>query len=144
LFMWYAGEEQGLYGSKANVQALIRDGDRAKVVAALTHDMIGYRKSNFGVIIETSRNNNTLFEPVYRSALTFQTSLALRFDNNPFGSDHVSYLDAGIASTLAIDQDWDSYPYYHRTTDTPDKLDYSLLTSIAKLEAAALAIISGN
>eukprot|EP01091_Cochliopodium_minus_P000802 TRINITY_DN1070_c0_g1_i1.p1 TRINITY_DN1070_c0_g1~~TRINITY_DN1070_c0_g1_i1.p1 ORF type:complete len:429 (-),score=131.31 TRINITY_DN1070_c0_g1_i1:68-1354(-) len=144
IFIWYSGEEQGLYGSKANVQALINAGNKSKVVAALTHDMIGYRKSNFGVIIETSVNNNTLFAPVYSAALAFQSTLALRIDNNPFGSDHVSYLNAGIASTLAIDQDWGSYPYYHRTTDTADKLDYSLLNSITRLEAAALGIISGN
>ncbi|MGB0134370.1 M28 family metallopeptidase, partial [Dokdonella sp.] len=41
LFMCYAGEEQGLYGSKAHVQSLQGSGDINKLQAVVTMDMIG-------------------------------------------------------------------------------------------------------
>lgn len=42
LFMCYAGEEQGLYGSQAHVEALQAEGDLDKIQAVVIMDMIGY------------------------------------------------------------------------------------------------------
>src|SRR5690606_362827 len=54
LFMCYSGEEQGLYGSEAHVDALQASGDFAKVKTMLNMDMIGWSAdANLGVIIGT-------------------------------------------------------------------------------------------
>ena len=84
------------------------------------------------------------FLGTYTEAKGYVNNLSVRFDFNPFGSDHVSYLNEGIPATLAIDQDWDQYPYYHRTTDLPSAINTTILTKIAQLELAAVAIFSNN
>lgn len=41
--------------------------------------------------------------------------LAVVTGTNPYGSDHVPYRNAGVRTALAIENDWDIYPHYHRS-----------------------------
>ena len=70
------------------------------------------------------------------------TKLQVSTSYNPFGSDHVSFLDVGLPAILAIDSDWNRYDHYHRTTDTADKLTPELAHEILKMNAGALALLA--
>jgi hypothetical protein len=52
------------------------------------------------------------------------------YPNDGFGSDHVPFHQRGLPSMLAIENEWDSYPCYHRTCDTLDWVSGSLLRGI--------------
>jgi hypothetical protein len=60
-----------------------------------------------------------------------------------FGSDHVPYLDRGIPAVLSIENDWDDYPHYHQATDLPSELSLVMGGEVLKMEAAALAELTG-
>jgi len=62
---------------------------------------------------------------------------------NPFGSDHVPYLNRGMRAILSIDNDWNRYPHYHRATDLPQYLVPNMATQIIKMNLAAVATLIG-
>jgi len=145
LLIFYSGEEQGLFGSIAHSQSLVNSGDASKVKLMHNMDMIAYQttpSAPHAVILETSTDFTTLF-PYYRQSAQRYTTLATFESTFAFGSDHEPYLERGIPALLTIDKDWDSYPYYHRTTDTIDKLNPSLGFEIVKLGVGAVAQVLG-
>jgi len=140
-FILYSGEEQGLLGSAAHAQGWVNSGDRPKLKLMHDMDMIAYQKTATGpnqVILETTAAFTSLF-PYYRESAQRFTTLRTYESTNAFGSDHESYLRRNMPALLTIDYDWDSYPSYHRTTDTPDKLNQNLGYQIVKLGLGAAA-----
>ena len=80
------------------------------------------------------------------AAATYVPQLAVITSTNPFGSDHVPYINAGVRTALAIDNDWDLYPHYHRSTDTPSNMGPNAQPmggAILKTNAAVIAEIAG-
>eukprot|EP00026_Physarum_polycephalum_P008785 Phypoly_transcript_08886.p1 GENE.Phypoly_transcript_08886~~Phypoly_transcript_08886.p1 ORF type:complete len:440 (-),score=62.82 Phypoly_transcript_08886:51-1370(-) len=142
MFMFYSGEEQGLLGSAANAQSFVNQGNASKVALMHNMDMIAYQRSPSGpnqVLLETtSKWASTLF-PYYRTSATRYTTLGVFESTTAWGSDHESYLNRGMPGLLTIDKDWDTYPSYHRTTDTPDKLTPALGYQIIRLGVGAIA-----
>ena len=56
------------------------------------------------------------------------------------------YLNAGKETLLAIESDWDVYPHYHSSTDTPANMGINAQAmggAILKTNAAMLAQLSG-
>ncbi len=144
LFLCYAGEEQGLYGSAAHAAALVASGDDAKVRAVLDMDMIGYSgDADLDCLLETDSDHAFLID-AYTDAAAAYTSLRLVTSLSPAGSDHVPYLNRGMAALLTIENDWDSYAHYHRTTDTPDKILPSLAMGeqILRMNVATLVALA--
>ncbi len=144
LFLCYAGEEQGLYGSAAHAASLVAAGDDARVRAVLDMDMIGYSgDADLDCLLETDEDHAFLID-AYTDAAAAYTSLRLVTSLSPAGSDHVPYLNRGMAALLTIENDWDSYAHYHRTTDTPDKILPSLAMGeqILRMNVAALAALA--
>ena len=45
-------------------------------------------------------------------------------------SDHWSFWRAGIPAIMVTDTALFRYPYYHATSDTPDKINYAALTKV--------------
>jgi Zn-dependent M28 family amino/carboxypeptidase len=145
LLMFYSGEEQGLLGSAANAQSIVKNGDASKVKLMHNMDMIAYQTNPSGpkqVILETTSKFASLF-PLYRESGTRYTTLGLFESTTAWGSDHESYITRGMPGLLTIDKDWDKYPSYHRTTDTPDKLTPSLGYQIIRLGVGAIAQAAG-
>jgi hypothetical protein len=147
LFMCYAGEEQGLYGSYAHVQSLQGSGDLAKVQAVVTMDMIGYSAdSTLDVLFESSATWSAYLNQFAAAAATYVPALRVTLSTNPFGSDHIPYLNAGKKTLLAIENDWDIYPAYHRSTDTPVHVGVNAQAmggAILKTSAAVIAELVG-
>ncbi len=55
-------------------------------------------------------------------------------------SDHFPFWNAGLPAVLWTDTANFRNPHYHRTTDTPDKLDYSFMRDVTELLWEAVAI----
>ncbi|MEY4631782.1 MAG: hypothetical protein RIQ81_1902 [Pseudomonadota bacterium] len=146
VFVAFSGEEQGLHGSAAFVQALSPQ-QRQGILGAITMDMIAYASSgsqgSLGVLIETTRSFAN-FGRLFADAAARVTTLQVSTSYNPFGSDHMSFLDEGIPAILSIDKDWDDYGHYHRTTDTPDRLTPELAGEILKMNAAVAAALANQ
>jgi len=141
IFIFFSGEEQGLYGSKYHASYIVNAGDKNKLKLMHNMDMIAYKASNnplFQVLLETEPEWESLFDAYTDSATKF-TELDLLYSLNAFGSDHEPYLSLGMPALLTIDGDWDSYPHYHRTTDTLDKLTSKLGFEIIKMGVATVA-----
>jgi hypothetical protein len=147
LFMCYAGEEQGLRGSAAHAQALSASGDLAKVDLVVIMDMIGYSgDAQLDALFESYLEHDDYLQAFGAAAATYVPELEVVISHNPFGSDHMPYLNAGLRTALAIENDWNSYPHYHRTTDTPANLGPHALSmggAILKTNAAVIADLGG-
>ncbi|MEO7013350.1 MAG: M28 family peptidase [Dokdonella sp.] len=147
LFMCYAGEEQGLYGSKAHVQALQASGDLAKVQAVVTMDMIGYSAdTQLDAVFESYATWNAYLNQFAAAAATYVPELHVTLSTNPFGSDHMPYLQAGKRTLLGIESDYDSYPWYHNSGDTPPHVGPNARAmggAILKTSIAVIADIAG-
>ncbi|MEO7916372.1 MAG: M28 family peptidase [Dokdonella sp.] len=143
VFMCYAGEEQGLYGSKAHVTALQTSGDLLKVKHAMIMDMIGYSAtSNVEVLLESNVAQQAIIATYAAAAANYVPELGVLTATNANGSDHVPYLTAGRSSLLTIEDDWDIYPHYHNSTDTPANMGSNALAmggAILRMNAAVLA-----
>jgi len=63
-------------------------------------------------------------------------------NGNPFGSDHMSFLNNGIASALTINGDDEAYPHYHQSSDTIENVDPGLMMMITKMNLGALMRIA--
>ena len=139
IFMCYSGEEQGLYGSTSHASGLVSSGDNAKVKAVLTMDMIGYTgDSDLDCLLETSSLGQFMID-AYSAAASQYTTLRIVTSLNPFGSDHVPYLNRGMPALLTIENDWNSYPSYHQSSDTADKVTIDMGLQTLRMNVAALA-----
>lgn len=135
-FIGFGAEEQGLYGSEYYVQQAQLNGDT--IIAALTMDMIAAYETQYGVIVEGEAPWDWLMT-IMKSNTEQYGGIPARKVYGSFGSDHVPFSLAGISTFLAIDEDWFTYDYYHRSTDTYDKLDPALGLAIVKGVAGTLA-----
>lgn len=147
LFMCYAGEEQGLHGSYAHVQSLQASANLAKVQAVVTMDMIGYSAdSQLDAVFESYSTWIAYLNQFAAAAATYAPELQVTLSTNPFGSDHMPYLQAGKRTLLAIESDYDAYPWYHNSGDTPAHIGANAQAmggAILKTSIAVIAQIAG-
>lgn len=143
MFIAYSGEEQGLHGSRAHVDQLIADGNQSKLRGVMTMDMIGYTgDEELDVLLETASFASETIE-IYRDAAETYTDLVVVSSLNPFGSDHIPYLDAGFPALLVIENDYNQYPSYHRDTDVVANLNAAMGGGVLRMNAAVLAQWAG-
>jgi len=58
--------------------------------------------------------------------------------SNPFGSDHMSFLERGMKSVLVINGDDEAYPNYHMSSDTIDNVNPEYAARITKMVMGAV------
>lgn len=148
LFVWHAGEEKGLWGSRyfTNFPTL----PLAKVVTQLNIDMIGRSKKEGN----TNPRNNELSGPneIYVIGSKMMSTelgdlvasvnkqyLNLTYDyryDDPadpnrffFRSDHYNYARKGIPIVFFFDGEHEDY---HRPGDSVDKIDFHKMESVAR------------
>lgn len=147
VFMCYAGEEQDLYGSYAHVDDLTSQGNLSKVKAVVVMDMIGYSAdAHLDADYESYASLQTYLNRFGAAAATYAPDLHIVFQTNPWGSDHVPYLEAGVQTVLGIESDYDDYPDYHSTTDIPANIGpfaQAMGGAILKTNVAVLADMGG-
>lgn len=148
-FVFFTGEEQGLWGSDAYAEALADAG--ADVVAVLNLDMIAYE--NLGdpiAALHTRASSNPGYSADREIAETFVDVVALyglAGDIEPVVvadglvySDHSEFWNRGFPAILAIeDDDNDFNPYYHSVNDTVSRLDPAYFTAFVKAAVATAA-----
>eukprot|EP00927_Polykrikos_kofoidii_P055636 TRINITY_DN49851_c0_g1_i1.p1 TRINITY_DN49851_c0_g1~~TRINITY_DN49851_c0_g1_i1.p1 ORF type:complete len:470 (+),score=83.52 TRINITY_DN49851_c0_g1_i1:81-1490(+) len=64
-------------------------------------------------------------------------SLVVTHSGNPFGSDHMSFLEKNISAVLLINADDEAYPYYHKSEDTIENVDAKYAVLIARMNLGA-------
>jgi hypothetical protein len=144
-FIAFAGEEQGLFGSDHYVDELSASGDLGKVKDVINMDMISYTADgDLDVLLETRPFAEPLMDKLRETAAQF-TTLRVVTDLSPCCSDHMPFLDAGVPAVLSIENDYNIYPDYHRSTDVPANITVGMGMEIMKMDLAALAeLISGS
>jgi hypothetical protein len=142
-FVAFSGEEQGLVGSFEYVNKLRANGQLSRVKGAINMDMIGFtRDADLDVLLESGANGVALVSALEASAAE-HTDLRVVTSFDPFGSDHVPFIQNGVPAVLTIENDWDQYPGYHRTSDTIDNVVAEMGRGILRMNAAALAVLTG-
>jgi hypothetical protein len=134
----FGGEEQGLHGSKQYVAAL-PTAERARIRAVLNMDMIASKNTSVPtVLLEGANVSSSQMADLTVAAATY-TSLKVETSLNPFASDHVPFINAGIPALLTIEGADSANGHIHTANDTLNFLDWSLAAEILRMNAAALA-----
>jgi Zn-dependent M28 family amino/carboxypeptidase len=148
LFVWHTGEEKGLWGSEYFTR--YPTVPLKQVVAQLNIDMIGRSKKEGDtnpankmltgpdeIYVIGSRMMSTqlaeLNEAVNREYLNLKYNYHYDEPNDPerlfYRSDHFNYAKHGVPIIFYFDG---VHEDYHRPTDTPDKIDYQKMQTIAR------------
>lgn len=144
MFICYAGEEQGLYGSKAHAQSIVNAGDTAKVKGMFNIDMIGYTgDAELDCRLETRAIGQGLMDACVAAAAQY-TSLVIVTSLSPCCSDHAPYLDRSMPAILAIENDYGTYSGYHQSSDLSSNLTINMAVQILKMYVATIAQMAGT
>ncbi|MEY3311868.1 MAG: hypothetical protein RL348_1208, partial [Bacteroidota bacterium] len=153
---FYSAEEWGLIGSAfyTNNPLFPKDNpDISKHMAMINLDMIGYLKSKYNSYENMTNYRSDKEWRVYHYSLGLslkdivnELSKKYSFANNisgyrPGGSDHAPFFKKGIPVVFLHTG---SHPHYHKTSDTPDKLNYNGLVCVSKLALEILIKIDNS
>jgi len=142
VFILYAGEEQGYYGSSAHMREF--SGKPFDIKMMLNIDMIGWDNPDGNYLeIETQPQYLNLAEFFRTSAEKF-CSAPTKISLHAWGSDHMSYLDLQIPSVLTTNKDCVEYPCYHTTRDTLDKVSIDVSEHFLRMDVPVLAQLLYN
>jgi Peptidase family M28 len=142
LFIWHAGEERGLYGSRyfADYPSVPLD----KIVAQLNIDMIGRNRddkkseANTVYLVGSDRISSELDQLSREANQSLQPPLKLDYEmNDPsdpeqvyYRSDHYSYASKGIPIIFFTTG---LHPDYHANTDEVSKIEFPKLARVTQL-----------
>jgi hypothetical protein len=161
-FVAFAAEEPGLKGSdffasslKARnlpneckshgsfLQAAVREGKHSAIVL----DEVGWRSPKISeptVNLESYDWTREVMDHMADASMTLNgQALKVVHSNNPFGSDHMSFLSRDMAGVLAINGDDEAYPHYHASSDTIENVDPKFVADISKMVLGASMRLSG-
>jgi hypothetical protein len=153
VFALWAGEEQGLVGSRAHVQRLAAD--KADVTANFNNDIVGNSRGGNGIVDGESVRvysdgpedsmSRALARYVHRLAALYVPShrvrLLSRADRFGRSSDHSAFNDHGYPS-LAFRESNEDFSRQHAATDTVDGVDAAYLARNARVNAAGVAALA--
>jgi Zn-dependent M28 family amino/carboxypeptidase len=134
----FGGEEQGLHGSLHYVDALDAAA-RGRIAAVINMDMIARRNTpESAVLLEGAALSQSLINALAEAAATY-TPLQVQTSLNPFNSDHVPFIDAGIPAVLTIEGTDSANNDVHTENDVVATLDFALMTQILRMNVAICA-----
>ncbi|HET6291991.1 MAG TPA: M20/M25/M40 family metallo-hydrolase [Kribbella sp.] len=134
----FGGEEEGLHGSKQYVASL-PPAERARIRAVLNMDMIASKNTAIPtVLLEGATVSSGQMADLAAAAASY-TGLTVETSLNPFASDHVPFINAGIPAVLTIEGADSANGHIHSAQDTLNFLDWSLAAEILRMNVAALA-----
>ncbi|HEY4365396.1 MAG TPA: M28 family peptidase [Bryobacteraceae bacterium] len=142
LFVWHAGEEEGLYGSRYFADHPLVPLD--KISAQLNIDMIGRNRDNKDSEANTvytvgaDRISTELHNLLIDANASLPKPLDLNFELNDstdpervyYRSDHYSYAAKGIPIIFFTTG---LHPDYHKVSDSVEKINFEKMSSIAQL-----------
>jgi leucyl aminopeptidase len=157
--IWFTGEENGLFGSKAYVAAH----SLSDITAVVNLDMYGYDADQDGCF-EVHAGTQTVSAPIgecfIASVQAYNPTLKVDLINtyNNKQSDHAPFWEKGIGAVEVLENYnsgptsdacagvSDPNPWYHTSKDTLDKINLTsgfAITTSALATAASLAIPNG-
>ena len=138
----FGGEEQGLHGSRAHVAGLSA-ADRPRITMVVNMDMIGRRHTAApSVLLEGAPVAQSVIDALARAAHD-TSDLEVFVSLEPFASDHVPFIDAGLPAVLTIEGEDQLNLDEHTPRDTLAALDLTVAISILRMNAAAVAAALG-
>ncbi len=142
IYALWTGEEQGLYGS--DHWATWAAGQGLDIQGYYNFDMIGWVEP-YPEDLEVLVNSASLsFGQDFVDVSDMYTSLLYNLEvANVTASDHYSFWQQGYASFCGIEDYWPTYPYYHTTDDTVDKVDFPFFTEVTKAMVANICTAAG-
>jgi len=139
-FVAFSAEEWGLLGSRAYVTRA-RLGMPDSILGVINLDMIGYADAvpeDLQIIV--NGESTWLADLFLAAGPSYGPVGAKRIVDASFVySDHAPFWDGGYPALLAIEDNPLNNPYYHRTTDTLDTLDFDFFTSATRASVGLLA-----
>lgn len=148
-FVFFTGEEQGLYGSKAYAAAVAAAAEN--VVAAYNADMIAWDsvggptlRLHTRVASHPGHSADLAIAQLFGDVLAaYGLSASLTPIITPDGivySDHSPFWNQGYPAILAIEDDYDDFnPNYHSAADTLATLNLAYFTSFVKATVGTAA-----
>jgi hypothetical protein len=134
----FGGEEEGLHGSRQYV-ATLDPAERARIRGVLNLDMVGVLNTAAPtVLLEGAPLSAALIEDLATAAATY-TDLAVETSLQPFASDHVPFLKAGIPAVLTIEGADSANTNIHSERDVLSTVTTAMAMQILRMNAAALA-----
>ena len=101
-FILFGGEEQGLFGSKRYI-ATLSQAERKRIEAVVNMDMVGsLNNASPAVLLEGAAVSQSVMDGLRAAAETY-TQLNVESSLNPFASDHVPFINAGVPAVLTIE-----------------------------------------
>ena len=139
----FGGEEQGLRGSQHFVSQLSQ-ADRNRLMGVINMDMIASRNSATNtVLLEGATVSQTLIDQLTEAAASY-TNLQVQTSLNPYASDHVPFINAGLPAVLTIEGADDANANIHSADDTPDTLELDLAMEILRMNTALISHTLGQ
>jgi len=137
-FILFGGEEEGLFGSEQYVAGL-SPSERSRIRAVINMDMIATLNTNVStVLLEGSPLSQSVIDGLAEAASTY-TTLAVQTSLDPFNSDHVPFITAGIPAVLTIEGTDSANHNVHTINDTLNHIDFSLMLEILRMNVAFTA-----
>ncbi|MDB5886230.1 MAG: hypothetical protein JWR74_2401, partial [Polaromonas sp.] len=134
----FGGEEQGLRGSQQYVASLSA-AERARVNCVINMDMIAtLNTATPAMLLEGATVSQALMDELADAAHDY-TSLQVQTSLNPFASDHVPFINAGMPALLTIEGADTANHNIHTANDTVDKIHYGLASEIVRANVAVVA-----
>ena len=153
VFALWAGEEQGLVGSRAHAQRL--DFDQTVVEANINNDIVGNSLGGNGVVDSESVRlysegpedsaSRSLARYINRVASLYVPSHRIRLMARPDrfsrGSDHSSFNDHGHPA-VAFRESNENFAKQHSALDTVDGVDIDYLSKNARVNVVSIAALA--
>jgi Zn-dependent M28 family amino/carboxypeptidase len=134
----FGGEEEGLFGSLHHV-AQLAPADRERLRAVVNMDMIGTLNTPTpAVLLEGADVSRGLIDGLAAAAATY-TGLTIQVSLDPFGSDHMPFINNGLAAVLTIEGTDQANENEHTANDTLDHINYELMLEILRMNTAFIA-----
>ena len=148
-FVLFGGEEQGLHGSR-HFLAQLSPEERAALRAVINMDMIA--NLNMlpdgtsvppGVLLEGAEVSREVIDGLVAQAATY-TNLLVQTSLNPFASDHVPFIEAGLPGVLTIEGSDQANDRIHTAADTLHHIDLGLACQILRMNTAYVASLAAS
>jgi len=153
VFALWAGEEQGLFGSRAHAQRVRESG--AIVEATFNNDIVGSSRGGNGVVDTATVRlyaqgpedsmSRSLARYIEKAAVAYVPShrvrLMAREDRFSRSSDHTSFTQHGFPAVV-FRESKENFSRQHGADDTPEGVDSTYLAQNARVNVAAAALLA--
>ena len=142
--IFFAAEEEGVWGSKHLVQKYAQSGELYDLTALINMDMIGHDPhKKRAMVVDTFPVSRALAGRVQAAAAMF-TSLLVYVDVRATGrSDHRPFVEAGLPAVNLATASWRDYTAYHSARDTVDQVDPEMVAEVTRANLATILRLAG-